>query len=154
MLHVACTVAVICKSIYRYETGLTAFVFYQEALLFVGKSTTTETWDKNATILGWNINMFAKWHRWKFQSPLLSISGSSSASGSIACFGHIIHKHIYCLQLKWNYMQVHVGCLSDRFWAKSDKCRQLSINLTNSFKWKYTLLHAGMCRLSEWHLPL
>ena len=51
-------------------------------------TTTTETWDKNATILGWNINMFAKWHRWKFQCPLLFISGSSSASGSITCFGH------------------------------------------------------------------
>ena len=31
-LRVACTIAVICKSICRYETGLTVVVFYQEAL--------------------------------------------------------------------------------------------------------------------------
>ena len=46
-LRVACTVAVIRKSIYRYETGLTVVMFYQEALLFEGRSTTTETRDKN-----------------------------------------------------------------------------------------------------------
>ena len=45
--HVACTVAVIFKSIYQYETGLAVVVFQQEALLFKGRSTTTETWDKN-----------------------------------------------------------------------------------------------------------
>ena len=31
-LCVACTIAVICKSIYQYETGLTVVLFYQEAL--------------------------------------------------------------------------------------------------------------------------
>ena len=46
-LRVACTVAVIRKSIYRYETGLTVVVFDQEALLFKGRSTTTKTRDKN-----------------------------------------------------------------------------------------------------------
>ena len=46
-LRVACTVAVIRKSIYRCKTGLTLAVFYQEALLFEGRYTTTETRDKN-----------------------------------------------------------------------------------------------------------
>ena len=59
--RVACTIAVIRKSIYRYETGLTVVVFYQEAFLFEGRSTTSERPDKSASILGWNINMVAKW---------------------------------------------------------------------------------------------
>ena len=39
-LHVACTVALICKSIYWYETGLTVVVFCQEVLLLEGRSIT------------------------------------------------------------------------------------------------------------------
>ena len=51
-LRVACTIAVIRKSINRYETGLTVVLFYQEALLFEGRSITSKTPDKNASILG------------------------------------------------------------------------------------------------------
>ena len=58
-LRIACTIAVICKSIYRYETGLTVVVFYQEAFLL--RSTNSERPDKNASILEWNIDMVAKW---------------------------------------------------------------------------------------------
>ena len=90
-LRVACTIAVIRKSINRYETGLTVVVFYLEALLFKGRSTTSETPDKNASILWWNINMVEKWRTLKVsmsQCPSLPISGSGSNSGSIARFGH------------------------------------------------------------------
>ena len=58
-LRIACTIAVIRKSIYRYETGLTVVVFYQEAFLL--RSTNSERPDKNASILEWNIDMVAKW---------------------------------------------------------------------------------------------
>ena len=50
--HVACTIAVIRKSIYRCETGLTVVVFYHEAFLFEGRSTTSKRPDKNVSILG------------------------------------------------------------------------------------------------------
>ena len=104
-LRVACTVAVMRRSIYRYEIGLTVVVFYREAFLFEGRSTTTETGAKNASALGWNINMVAKWRKLKvsmsFTSPQTSFGNrssqgrlrrgyfnSGSTSGSIARFDH------------------------------------------------------------------
>ena len=51
-LRIACTIAVIRKSIYRYETGLTVVVFYQEAFLL--RSTNSERPDKNASIFECN----------------------------------------------------------------------------------------------------
>ena len=66
----------------------------------------------------------------------------------------VIHKHIYCL-----HMQGSVGCSSDstpntdifKFWAKKQQAASTTINLTDSFKLQYTLLHAGTCGQSEWH---
>ena len=61
------------------------------------------------------------------------------------------------LTLKMDYMQGSVGCSSDsppntdilKFWAKKQAV-STTINLTDSFKLQYTLLHAGTCGRSEW----
>ena len=58
-----------------------------------------------------------------------------------------------CYAINTNYMQARVGCLSDAALIKTianseQKKRQVpstTINLTDSFKLKYTLLHAGTC---------
>ena len=50
-LRVACTIAVIRKSIYRYEAGLPVVVLYQEAFLFEGRAITSEIPDKNVGCL-------------------------------------------------------------------------------------------------------
>ena len=100
-LRIACTIAVIRKSIYRYETGLTVVVFYQEAFLFEGRSTTSERPDKKASILGWNINMVAKWRTlnvsMSFLFPVLVVTlvWLHEFFNEVV----VIHKHIYCLQL-------------------------------------------------------
>ena len=54
-------------------------------------------------------------------------------------------------------MKLHASTCGLSEWQILSKKWQVpstTINWTNSFKWKYTLLHAGMYGLSEWHLPL
>ena len=98
--------------------------------------------------------------RWTSQCPSLSISGSGSDSGLVtgifqwSCYNTQTY---LLLTVNTNYMQGRVGCPSDarpnkdnfKFWVPST-----TINLTDSFKLKYTLLHAGTCGRSEWYPPL
>ena len=162
MLLVACTVAVICKSIYWYETGLTAVVFYQEDLLFVGK------WPQ---LLRHGIKMPPSWD--EILTCLLSDIGESF---NVLCFPFLVlvvplapSLTLATAMFKWSCcntqtylllaikMKLHASTCGLSEWQILSKKWQVpstTINLTNSFKWKYTLLHAGMCGLSEWHLPL
>ena len=70
----------------------------------------------------------------------------------------VIHKHIYCLHLKWitcgEVWAVQVTAPPIQTFSNSEQKKQAAsttINLTNSFKLQYTLLHAGTCGRSEWH---
>ena len=137
-LRVACTIAVIRKSIHRYETGVTVVVFYQEAFLFEGRSTTSERPDKYTPswdeILTWMLSDV----RWTSQCPSLPISGSGSDSDlatEIFQWSCCNTQTYLLLTINTNYMQGRVGCPSDatpnkdnfKFWAKNDKCRQLPL---------------------------
>ena len=115
---------------------------------------TPPSWDE---ILTWLLSDV----RWTSQCPSLPISGSGSDSGLATGIlqGSCCNTQTYLLlTLKMDYMQGSVGCSSDsppntdilKFWAKK-QAASTTINLTDSFKLQYTLLHAGTCGRSEWH---
>ena len=136
-LRVACTIAVIRKSIYRYQVLLLLcsirklFSLKEGPQLPRDRIKTPPSWDE---ILTWLLSDV----RWTSQCPSLPISGSGSDSGlatGIFQWSCCNTQTYLLLTINTNYMQGRVGCPSDarpnkdnfKFWAKNDKCRQLPL---------------------------